>query len=88
MNIKKLSFGEAFAVIKDWLNKCDDITLLDFSPSDRIKSSLRAALRVGYLPLSYSDLKTENRQLYDLISSAIEDKSKKWNGRPNGSESR
>jgi hypothetical protein len=88
MNIKKLSYDEAFRVIKDWLIRCDKVTPMNFNPNDRIKSSLRAALRVGYFPISFNDLKIENRQLYDLISGAIGDKSKRWKGRPIGAESR
>jgi hypothetical protein len=44
---------------------------MNFNPDDRIKSSLRAALRVGYLPISINDLKLENKELYDLISRAL-----------------
>ena len=53
-----------------WLNRCDIITLVDFNASDRIKTNLKAALRVGYLPISLSNLKSE-RQLYDLITTKI-----------------
>ena len=39
--------------------------------NDRIKPNLSAAARIGYLPISLIDLKTENRQLADLISYQI-----------------
>ncbi|MGC2571780.1 MAG: hypothetical protein WA364_09740 [Candidatus Nitrosopolaris sp.] len=34
----------------------------------KIKPTLSAAARVGYLPISFIDLRKENRQLADLIS--------------------
>ena len=71
INIKKLSYDEASTVIKEWLNKCHNITPLDFIANDRIKSNLRTALRVGYLQISFSDLRDENRELYNLISSKM-----------------
>jgi hypothetical protein len=37
VNIKKLSYEEAFDVIKDWLNKCSKITPLSFNANQRIR---------------------------------------------------
>jgi hypothetical protein len=71
INVKKLSNDEAFNIIKDWLNECDKITLLDFSAYDKIKTTLRAAIRVGYLPLSFDKLKIENKELYHTISKSL-----------------
>jgi hypothetical protein len=68
INIRKLSYEGARSIIINWLNNCDKIRPLDFSVNDRIKSNLSAAARIGHLPISFSDLKTENRQLADLIS--------------------
>jgi len=36
--------------------------------NDRIKANLIAAARVGYLPISFSDLKIENREIADLAA--------------------
>lgn len=33
INLKKLSYDEAFRVIRDWLNKCDKITPMNFNPT-------------------------------------------------------
>jgi hypothetical protein len=55
----------------EWLDKCDKLRALDFSVNDRIKPNLIAAARVGYLPISFTDLKTENRQLAEPISCQI-----------------
>lgn len=51
----------------EWLNKCDKLKPL-VSVNDRIKPNLSAAARIGYLPIIFTDLKTANRQLADLIS--------------------
>jgi hypothetical protein len=70
VNIKKLSYQEAFDVIKDWLNKCSIITPLSFNANQRIKENLMAAASVGYLPISFSDLKELNEELHGLISNS------------------
>jgi hypothetical protein len=67
INIRKLSHEDAIRIIREWLDKCDKLRPL-VSVNDRIKSNLNVAARVGYLPISFSDLKTENRELADLIS--------------------
>jgi hypothetical protein len=67
INFRKLSYEDAFSIIRDWLHKCDKLKPL-VGVNSRIKSYLSAAARVGYLPISFSDLKTENRQLAELIS--------------------
>jgi hypothetical protein len=41
---------------------------LDFNAKVRIKDALRAATRVGYLPMALNDLKSENEELYRDIS--------------------
>lgn len=67
-NIKKLAYDDAFNVAKKWLNTCDKIRPLDFNADVKIKYTLRAATRVGYLPIGLSDLKSENGELYTYIS--------------------
>jgi Primase X len=71
INIKKLSYDDAFNVLKDWLKECDKITPLDFNANDRIKTNLRAAIRVGYLPVSFNKLELEKKELYHLISKGL-----------------
>jgi hypothetical protein len=56
INIKK----EAFNVIKNWLNSCDNVNPLNFNANVKIKYDLKAAARVGYHPMAFSDLKFEN----------------------------
>ena len=71
INIKKLSYDDAFNVTKDWLYNCDKIIPLDFNSNAKIKDTLRAATCVGYLPMGFSDLKAENAELYIRISNRI-----------------
>lgn len=68
VNIKKLSYDEAFTVIKDWLKVCSKMTPLDFNANNRIKDNLKAAMKVRYLPISLNDLKVENRELYTRVT--------------------
>jgi hypothetical protein len=68
INIKQLSYEDAFSIIREWLDKCDKIKPLDFSVGERIKANLNAATKVGYRPIGFSHLKTQNRELADFIS--------------------
>jgi len=70
VNIRKLSHQDAVSVIREWLDKCDKLKPF-VGVNEKIKPNLAAAARIGYLPISFSDLKTENRQLADLISCQI-----------------
>ena len=70
VNVRKLSYQDAVSIITEWLGRCDKLRPL-FGVNDKIESNLAAAARVGYLPISFSDLKTENRKLADLISRQI-----------------
>ena len=67
INIRKLAYDDAFNITKNWLNTCDKIKPLDFNANVKIKDTLRAATRVGYLPMGFSDLKSENGELYRHI---------------------
>lgn len=71
MNVKKLSYDQAFVIVKGWLAECNGIRKLDFNPDQRIKYDLRSAIRIGYLPISFTVLKVENIGLYGLISNVI-----------------
>ncbi|MGC1931720.1 MAG: hypothetical protein WA667_22350 [Candidatus Nitrosopolaris sp.] len=68
INIKKLGYDDAFNVTKNWLDSCEKIRPLDFNANVKIKDALRAATRVGYLPMAFNDLKAEDGQLYRHIS--------------------
>jgi hypothetical protein len=70
INVRKVSYEDAVSIINEWLNRSNKLRPL-VGVNDKIKSNLAAAARVGYLPISFSDLKTENRKLADLISRQI-----------------
>jgi hypothetical protein len=72
LNVKKLPKEEAYSVMKDWLDKCDKIERLSFNPKTKIRDGLKGASK-GYLPISMEKLKEENRQLYDIVMSIIEE---------------
>ena len=74
INVKCLSFDEAFNIIDKWLNKCDELKSLDFDNKLKINDYLTNAIDGGYLPISLDNpekepktLKTENRELYDML---------------------
>jgi hypothetical protein len=67
VNIKKLAYDNAFNVTKNWLNSCDKIRPLDFDANVRIKDALRAATRVGFVPMAFNVLKLENEEIYRHI---------------------
>jgi hypothetical protein len=68
INIKKLSYDDAFNIIKDWLDKCDSIKRLDSNFNYRIKYALENSIKKGYLPMKFETLKEKNRALYDSLN--------------------
>jgi hypothetical protein len=68
INIKKLSYEEAFDIIRDWLNKCGSSRKLDFKPDYLIKYNLNNAKRIRYLPIGLDKLKEENSDLYQIVN--------------------
>lgn len=69
INIKKLSYGDAFSIIKEWLNKCNSVGKLDFTFNFRIKYSLDNAIKTGYLPMKLDTLRIKNKNLYNILKS-------------------
>ncbi len=67
MNVRKLSHEEAFNVLRDWLNKCHQLKRLDFNVNQKIKNDLESV--ISYRPISFSNLKEENRELYNTLVS-------------------
>ena len=67
VNIRKLSYGESFPILKNWLMKCGELRPLDFDFDYMIKNSLNTAIRKQRLPMRLGTLKEKNRELYDLI---------------------
>ena len=65
-NIKKLRYEDAFATIREWLEKCNELNKLNFYPESKIKEALKGSSR-GFLPIGCAKLKTDNEQLYNLL---------------------
>ena len=62
INVRGLSRLETFNTIKAWLDKCNSVYRLDFTPTQKINTALD---RVGnYRPVSCDKLKEENNLLY------------------------
>ncbi len=70
LNVRKLPIEESYSVIKDWLDKCNKIETLTFSPKLKIKDGLKGASK-GYYPISLDKLKEENKDLYDIIKKTL-----------------
>jgi hypothetical protein len=58
-------------IILSWLSKCNVIRKLDFSPQLLTEQNIKNAKNHRYLPISYSKLSFENKELFNIIS-------KKW----------
>jgi hypothetical protein len=71
INIKRLSFDNAYESIKDWLNRCDSIKRLDSNFNLRIRYALQCALRKGVLPMRLETLRERNTWLYDYLKILI-----------------
>jgi hypothetical protein len=78
INVKRLSFEESFDRINQWLYKCNELEILDFDTNTKINGCLKNAVDIGYLPISFDNplkeprtLKTDNRELYDLVEDLI-----------------
>jgi hypothetical protein len=67
INVRKVTYNDAFDIIKDWLSKCDSVCRLDFSAGYKIKYDLHTAAKIGYYPIGFDKLKKENRGLHGLI---------------------
>ena len=78
INVKHLSFEEAFDIIDKWLDKCNDLEALDFDTERKINDCLNSAVNKGYLPISFDNpskeprtLKTDNRELYNILLAVV-----------------
>ena len=76
INIRKLAYDDAFNIIKNWLNNYNDNH--NFNANIKIKDAL-SGNPVGYLHIGFSDLKSENVELYKHISNRI--RNDKFGGR-------
>jgi hypothetical protein len=66
LNVKKLPKEESYSVMKDWLDKCNELERLNFNAKIKIKEGLKGASK-GYFPISIENLKEENKALYCIV---------------------
>jgi Primase X len=80
INIKKMSYDESYRVIKEWIDKCNNLKKLDNYQNFvnyRVHSALKTASKKGMIgPMSLYKIKTDDkyRKLYTLL---LKDKSSK-----------
>ncbi len=67
LNIKKLSYDDAFSIINEWLNKCSSVRPLDSNFNFRIKYDLNKVIKNGYLPMKLDTLRIKKKSLYDIL---------------------
>jgi hypothetical protein len=73
INIKKMSYDESYRIIKEWLDKCNNLKKLDNYQNFvnyRIHSAFKTATQKGIGPMSLYKIKTDSRynnNLYSLI---------------------
>jgi hypothetical protein len=68
INIRKISYDNAFSIIREWQSKCNELRHLDSNFDYRIKSSLYTAMRKQTLPMRLDTLKNKNRELHRLLT--------------------
>lgn len=67
VNVRKLNDEECFDVLKKWLEKCNNLSIIPFNIESEIKIRLNGVK--DYEPLSLCKLRNENSDLYNLIKS-------------------
>ena len=67
LNCKQLSNEQTYNIIISWLDGCSKLERLSFYHKPRVKDDIRRARRVGYYPISLSNLQKEKPDLYQLI---------------------
>jgi hypothetical protein len=70
INVKHLSYEQAYAVIKNWLLKCSEVERL--SPSIRafdiqVKHNIKDVQKSGKIPIGEKLLKDMNEELYKVL---------------------
>ena len=74
INTKNLTYEQSYNIIKERSDKCSSLKPLDSYPNHYIKYNLNNAIRIGYFPMKFDDLKTENTKLYDILKDKMSDR--------------
>jgi hypothetical protein len=64
VNVRKYSDDDSYVGIVSWLETCNRAKRLSFNPKQRARYDIQSARRIGYYPVSWNTLKTENIFLY------------------------
>jgi Primase X len=67
INVKKITYANAYNIITDWLNGCSSSRRLDSNFKYHTRYALKNAMNKGYVPLKLTTLKNRNTKLYNLI---------------------
>ena len=69
INVRKLPYEESYKIIKEWLDKCNDIKKLDSYRNfeNRIDYALKTSYKKQIPPMSIITLKTNYKDLYFLL---------------------
>ena len=73
INIKKISYDDAIQVIKNWLDRCNELRHLGSNFDSTIKYSLNTAIRKQQLPMKFETLSSKNSDLHQLLTVKIQD---------------
>ena len=68
VNIRKISYESAHEIIKEWLNKCNELRKLDADFNYKIKYSINYSIRKQQLPMKLSTLENKNKELHKLLT--------------------
>ena len=60
ITLRGLSYDESYAIIHEWLNKCNELGALRFNPHHKIIGSLKSAL--GFFPITLQELGNKRKQ--------------------------
>ena len=71
INTRKLSYNQAYGIIKDWLKKCALLRTLDFSIDYAVKNAIHNSVKNIYKPMRLDTLKLRNKALYDKLTTYI-----------------
>src|ERR671937_1347387 len=61
INIKKLSYDDAFNIINTWLSKCGELRQLDHNFNYIMKYAIKRSIKSRYKPLKFDTLKLKNK---------------------------
>jgi hypothetical protein len=67
LNSRHLSYDESFNIIREWLDKCNQLERITFNINQKINEGLRGAERKGCLQVRKDRLEEDNGGLYYLL---------------------